>query len=152
MFRDICPVISNPAALRFIIEEFGRRFPVETLDMVGGVEARGLAFAAFLAEYYNKGFFMVRKHGKLPGPTLKQAYELEYGEAVMEIQADALQPGQRILIVADLLATGGTAEAAAKLIEQAQSEVVGLAFVIELTELKGRSRLKDYRVETLVDY
>lgn len=152
IFRDICPVIRDPKALRYIIEEFGRRFPVETLDMVGGIEARGLAFAALLAEYYDRGFFMVRKHGKLPGPTLAQSYALEYGEATMEIQVDALEPGQRVLIVDDLLATGGTAEAAAQLIEKAQCEVVGTAFVIELNDLGGRERLNQYRVETLVDY
>ena len=152
LFRDISPVIKDPKALYYITQTFSQRFPVEKIDIVAGIEARGLAFAALLAAHYHKGFFMVRKKGKLPGPTVSMSYGLEYGEAVMEIQQDALKPGQRVLIIDDLLATGGTAVAAANLVEKVGAIVTGLAFVIELTELQGRQRLSNYHIETLVSY
>jgi adenine phosphoribosyltransferase len=152
MFRDISPVVQEPAALNYITDTFSSRFPVDEVDMVAGIEARGLAFAALLATKYNKGFFMVRKQGKLPGETVAVSYGLEYGQDVMEIQADALKPGQKVLIVDDLLATGGTAKAAAQLIEKVGASVTGMAFVIELSELGGREALKPYKVETLVTY
>jgi len=152
LFRDISPVIKNPKALHYITKTFSDRFPLDSVDIVAGIEARGLAFAALLAAHYDKGFFMVRKKGKLPGPTVNISYGLEYGSAEMEIQQDALEAGQRVLIIDDLLATGGTARAAANLIEKVGAKVAGLAFVIELTELQGRKQLEGYKIETLVSY
>lgn len=152
LFRDISPVLASPDALHYVTKTFGEQFKEKEIDLIAGVEARGLAFAALLAVHYDKGFIMVRKKGKLPGPTINMSYGLEYGEDVMEIQEDAIKQGQNVLIVDDLLATGGTAVAAAKLVTKAGANVCGLGFVIELTELNGRDVLNDYHVETLVSY
>ena len=117
-----------------------------------GIESRGFIVACALAQKYNKGMVMLRKEGKLPGKTEKTSYEIEYGKAVMEIQKTALNEGERVVICDDLLATGGTAKAAAVLVEKLKAKVTGFAFIIELTELNGIKKIRDYKTVSLVRY
>ena len=152
LFRDISPLLRDPAALSLVIDEFSKRIHPNEVDVFVGIESRGFPFACALALRYNKGMIMVRKQGKLPGATHKLTYNIEYGTATMEIQSDAIKKGERILICDDLLATGGTAKAAAKLVEKLGGIVAGFAFVIELTDLKGSKAIKNYRYDSLVKY
>ena len=152
LFRDFSPILSDPSALSFVIEEFAKKFHPNDVDVFAGIESRGFILACALALKYNKGMILLRKAGKLPGKTVKTSYTIEYGKAVMEIQKDVIEKGQRVLICDDLLATGGTAKAAAKLIEKIEGNVVGFAFIIELLELNGREKIKEYRSESLVEY
>ena len=152
LFRDFSPILRDPSALSFIIDEFSKSFHPNDIDVFAGIESRGFPIACALALKYNKGMFMVRKQGKLPGKTVKKSYEIEYGSAVMEIQKDIIEKGQRVLICDDLLATGGTAGVSAKLIEKIGGTVAGFAFIIELTELNGISKIKNYKCESLVRY
>lgn len=152
VFRDFGPLLADPQAVSLALDEIERRFHHHTFDAVAGIEARGFVVAAAAAVRYGKGMIMVRKAGKLPGRTMKASYEIEYGRDTIEIQAGAVSPGQRILVCDDLLATGGTAEAAAGLIEKAGGRVAGMAFVAELTGLGGASRLSRYAVHSLVKY
>jgi len=152
IFRDIMPLLKDPQALKYTIDEMLRQWSGKEIDLVAGIESRGFIFGALLAQRLQKGFVAIRKEGKLPGETLRVSYTIEYGSATMEIQRDAVKPGDRILIVDDLLATGGTAKAAAELIEKLGGVVVGFAFVIELLDLKGREKLKGYTVTSLVAY
>ena len=135
-----------------MVEEFSKKFHPNDVDVFAGIESRGFIIACALALKYNKGMILVRKAGKLPGKIVKTSYTLEYGKATLEIQKDVIQEGQRVLICDDLLATGGTAKAAAKLIEKINGTIVGFAFIIELLELNGRNMIKDYRSESLVEY
>jgi adenine phosphoribosyltransferase len=152
LFRDINPVFRSPGALNFIAGEFSRKF--KGFDCVAGIESRGFVVATALAMKAGKGVIMIRKAGKLPGHTIKKSYDIEYGNATMELQSDAIKKGQKVLIADDLIATGGTAVAAAKLVEELGGRVVGFAFVIELAGLKGADRLRDlgYKVQSLVVY
>ena len=152
LFRDFSPILGDPSALSFVVDEFEKKFHPNDVDVFAGIESRGFILATALALKYNKGMILLRKAGKLPGKTVKTSYTIEYGKAVMEIQKDVIQQGQRVLICDDLLATGGTAKAAAKLIEKIEGTVVGFAFIIELLELNGREKIKEYRSESLVDY
>ena len=152
MFRDFSPILGDPSALSFMVEEFSKKFHPNDVDVFAGIESRGFIIACALALKYNKGMILVRKAGKLPGKVVKTSYTLEYGKATLEIQKDVIQEGQRVLICDDLLATGGTAKAAAKLIEKINGTIVGFAFIIELLELNGREKIKDYRSESLVEY
>lgn len=154
LFRDINPVFRNAKALKFIASEFSRKFAKSRFDAVAGIESRGFVVAAALAMKAGKGMIMIRKEGKLPGDTVKKAYDIEYGNATMELQSGAVKKGQKVLIADDLIATGGTAVAAAQLIEELGGKVAGFAFVIELASLKGAERLREmgYKVETLVKY
>ncbi len=152
LFRDFSPILGDPSALSFMVEEFSKKFHPNDIDVFAGVESRGFIIACALAIKYNKGMILVRKAGKLPGKIVKASYTLEYGKATLEVQKDAIQEGQRVLICDDLLATGGTAKAAAKLIEKIGGTVMGFAFIIELLELNGRVKIKDYRSESLVEY
>lgn len=152
LFRDISPLLRDPAALSLVIDEFSKRIHPNEVDVFVGIESRGFPFACALALRYNKGMIMVRKQGKLPGATHKLTYNIEYGTATMEIQSDAIKKGERVLICDDLLATGGTAKAAAKLVEKLGGIVAGFAFVIELTDLKGSKAIKNYRYDSLVKY
>jgi len=152
LFRDFSPILSDPSALSFVIEEFAKKFHPNDVDVFAGIESRGFILACALALKYNKGMILLRKAGKLPGKTVKTSYTIEYGKAVMEIQKDVIEKGQRVLICDDLLATGGTAKAAAKLIEKIEGNVVGFAFIIELLELNGIDKIKEYRSESLVEY
>ena len=152
LFRDFSPILGDPSALSFVIEEFSKKFHPNDVDVFAGIESRGFILACALALKYNKGMILLRKAGKLPGKTVKASYTIEYGKAVMEVQKDVMQEGQRVVICDDLLATGGTAKAAAKLIEKIKGVVVGFAFIIELLELNGQEKIKDYRSESLVTY
>lgn len=152
IFRDIMPLLKDPQALKYAIDEILKLWKGEEIDLIAGIESRGFIFGALLAQQMQKGFVAIRKEGKLPGQTLKVSYDIEYGSATMEIQKDAVKPGQKVLIVDDLLATGGTAKAAAELIERLGGVVVGFAFVVELLELKGREKLKKYKVTSLITY
>ncbi len=152
LFRDFSPILKDPSALSFVIDEFAKKFHPNDVDVFAGIESRGFILACVLAQKYNKGMVLLRKAGKVPGKTVKVSYSIEYGKAQMEIQKTALKKNERVLICDDLLATGGTAKAAAKLVEKLEAKVIGFAFIIELTELKGIEKIKEYRTESLVEY
>jgi len=152
LFRDISPLLRDPETISFIVNEFSRRYKSMEIDLLAGIESRGFPLACALALKYNKGMIMIRKQGKLPGRTEKVSYNIEYGNATMEIQTDAVKSGQKVLICDDLLATGGTAKAAANLVEKIGGRVTGFAFIVELTELKGSEVIKNYKYESLVKY
>ncbi|MBQ4383450.1 MAG: adenine phosphoribosyltransferase [Firmicutes bacterium] len=152
MFRDITTILQDPDGLHESICQLQEAIRDIDYDVIVGPESRGFIFGVPLAFAEHKGFVPVRKPGKLPAAVYSQEYDLEYGTATLELHKDALKPGQKVLVVDDLLATGGTAEAIIKLIEQTGAKVVGFAFVVELTDLGGRERLKDYEVRTLVQY
>lgn len=149
-FKDINPLLADHVAFAGAVDAIVAHHGRGTIDKVAGIEARGFLLAAPVAYHFGAGVVPVRKVGKLPGPTLSAAYELEYGQAVLEVQADAFQPGDRVLIVDDVLATGGTARAAANLISRAGGEVVGVSVLLELLFLDGRARLTDLDVHALV--
>lgn len=152
IFRDISPLLKDPKAVQYVADQFYEYYKNKRVDLIAGIEARGFIFACALAIRFGKGFVMIRKQGKLPGKTLNLSYEIEYGNATMEIQQDAVSKGQNVLIADDLIATGGTAKATAKLIEQLGGNVVGFAFVVELADLKGRDLVKGYDIHSLVIY
>ena len=151
MFRDVTTLFSDPRGFRMAIDQLLHPYAGTPIDRVVGLEARGFILGGAIAHQLSVGFVPIRKKGKLPGKTLEQPYTLEYGEAVMEIHDDALQPGENVLMVDDLLATGGTAEAGIKLIERMGARVSGCAFVIDLPDLGGRAKLQamDMNVHTL---
>ncbi len=152
LFRDFSPILKDPSALSFIADEFTRYFHPKDVDLFAGIESRGFLLACVLATRYNKGMIMIRKAGKLPGKTTKLSYKIEYGQDTIEIQKDIISKGQKILICDDLLATGGTAKASAKLIEKVGGKVTGFAFIIELTELNGMKGINQYNCKSLVKY
>uniref|UniRef100_A0A3Q3WM22 Adenine phosphoribosyltransferase n=1 Tax=Mola mola TaxID=94237 RepID=A0A3Q3WM22_MOLML len=154
MFRDICPILKDPAALTAVIDLFEDHVRKNHLqvDLIVGLDARGFLFGPLLAQRLDVGFVLVRKKGKLPGNTVTVEYDLEYGKAEAEIQEDAVAPGQTILLIDDLLATGGTLYAACELMKKQQAEVLGCMVVIELKELNGRDKLKPHNVFSLVQY
>lgn len=152
LFRDFSPILKDPSALSFIADEFSKYFHPKDIDLFAGIESRGFIIACILASRYNKGMIMIRKAGKLPGKTTKLSYSIEYGKDTIEMQKDIIKEGQKILICDDLLATGGTAKAAAKLIEKVGGKISGFAFVIELTELNGIRGIKKYDCKSLVKY
>lgn len=152
LFRDISPILKNPAALSHMIDEFAKRFHANDVDVFAGIESRGFPLACALSLRYNKGMIMIRKQGKLPGATIKRSYSIEYGKATMEIQKNAISKDQRVVVCDDLLATGGTAKAAAELVERLGGRVAGFAFIVELTELNGIKKIEKYRCESLVKY
>ena len=150
IFRDITPLLGNGAALRSAVDALARRY--EGIDSVVGIESRGFILGAPVAYALGVGMVPVRKLGRLPRATERADYALEYGTNTVEIHADALQPGERVLIVDDVLATGGTAAATAELVERLGGEVAGIAVLIELPELGGRQRLVSYPVTSLLQY
>ncbi|SDD22999.1 adenine phosphoribosyltransferase [Paracoccus isoporae] len=143
IFRDVTTLFADARGFRMAVDQLLHGFAGARIDKVAGLEARGFILGGAVAHQLSTGFVPIRKKGKLPGAVISEAYELEYGEAVMEIHDDALQPGERVLIVDDLLATGGTAEAGIKLCTRLGAEVIGCAFVIDLPELGGRKRLEE---------
>ncbi len=152
MFKDITPLIADPQAFRYatkLLSDFARE---RDADIIVGPDARGFIFGTPVALNLGIGFVPVRKPGKLPRETLTEKYELEYGTAELSIHKEDIKTGQRVVIVDDLLATGGTIEATIKLVEKAGGNVVGVAFLIELAELKGRHRFKDYPIHSLLVY
>ena len=154
IFRDVTTLFSDPRGFRMAVDQLVHPFAGQRIDKVVGLEARGFILGGAVAHQLCVGFVPVRKQGKLPGDVLSEAYTLEYGKAVVEIHEDAIQPGERILVVDDLLATGGTATAGIKLIERLGGEITGCAFVVDLPELGGRKRLEDMgmSVHTLCDF
>ena len=152
LFRDFSPILNDPAAMSFVVEEFSKQFHPGDVDVFVGIESRGFITASILAQKYNKGMVMLRKAGKLPGKTVKISYTIEYGKAVLEIQKNVLKKDERVIICDDLLATGGTANAAAKLGEKMGAEITGFAFIIELTGLNGSKKLSSYKTVSLVKY
>jgi adenine phosphoribosyltransferase len=154
MFRDITTLLKDPAGFRLTITDLARRYRGERIDKIAAIESRGFIVGAPLAFELGAGFIPVRKRGKLPAETVGQDYELEYGADRVEMHVDALAPGEHVLLVDDLLATGGTAQAACKLIEGAGGRIVACCFVIDLPELGGRQRLEDegYIVHALVQF
>jgi adenine phosphoribosyltransferase len=152
LFRDFSPILNDPAAMSFVVEEFSKRFHPGDVDVFAGIESRGFITASILAQKYNKGMVMLRKAGKLPGKTVKISYTIEYGKAVLEIQKNMLKKDERVVICDDLLATGGTANAAAKLVEKMGAKVTGFTFIIELTGLNGNKKLSNYKTVSLVQY
>jgi adenine phosphoribosyltransferase len=152
LFYDITTLLKDKTGFAALIDQLSDHYLNKKVDLVLGMEARGFIFGPALAYRLNAGFIPVRKPGKLPAETVKENYALEYGSACLEIHRDAIQPGQQVLIVDDLLATGGTAAATAKLAESLGAKIAGLAFVVELDFLKGRDRLKGYDVMSLLHY
>jgi len=152
LFYDITTLLQEPDGLRLAIDSLSLPFKDQNIDLVVGVESRGFIFGAAVADRIGAGFAPVRKHGKLPASTVRAAYDLEYGSDALEIHSDAIRKGQRVLIVDDLLATGGTARAATGLVRQLGGTVHALAFLIELVALNGRSKLTGENVHTVLQY
>lgn len=152
MFRDITTLLKDPEAFRKVCDEFYERYKGMPIDKVAGIESRGFIFGAVLAHMLGVGFVPIRKSGKLPAKTERVEYELEYGKDAVEIHVDAIEKGDKVLIVDDLIATGGTVSAAAMLVEKLGGEVVECAFVISLPELKGTDKLKGHKVFHLVEF
>lgn len=142
MFRDVTTLFADPRGFRMAIDQMLNPYAGMEIDMVVGLEARGFILGGAIAHQLSVGFVPVRKKGKLPGAVISEDYQLEYGEAVVEIHDDAIEAGDKVLLVDDLLATGGTAEAGIKLIERLGGEIVGCAFIVDLPELGGRKRLE----------
>lgn len=152
LFRDVTPLLRDPRGLPEVVEILAGTYRGAGIDLVAGIESRGFIFGAPLAIRLGAGFIPVRKPGKLPAEKVSREYALEYGTNVLELHADAVEPGQRVLLVDDLLATGGTAAASAHLIEALGGEVAGIAFVIELEFLEGRRLLEGYDVVSLIRF
>lgn len=154
LFRDITPVFRDQQSLHYLGDYFHEKFGKFDIDSIAGIEARGFILSTILGLRFNKGLIMIRKAGKLPGNTIKQEYGIEYGNAVMEIQLDTFKKGTKVLIADDLLATGGTALAAANLVEQLGGTVAGFAFIVELSSLGGNRLLesKGYPIHSMVVY
>lgn len=151
LFYDISPLLAHPAAWRAAVERIADTVRAWEPDVLVGIESRGFLLAAPLALELGKGFAMVRKRGKLPGDTVEYSYDLEYGSDTIELQADAVKPGQRVVVLDDLLATGGTMAAAINLVRRMGGEVAGAAFLVELTFLDGRKKI-DAPAEALMSY
>lgn len=152
IFRDVTSVLQDADGLHLAIDTMQEKINDLEFDVVAGPESRGFIFGTPMAYNNRKPFVLIRKKGKLPCETVDISYELEYGEATIEMHKDSIKPGQKVLIVDDLIATGGTTEAMIKLIEQLGGEVVGIVVLIELAGLKGRERLKNYRVDAAICY
>ncbi|XP_074057296.1 adenine phosphoribosyltransferase [Macrotis lagotis] len=155
LFRDMSPLLRDPEAFAATIELLAEHLEARhraKIDCVAGLDARGFLFGPSLAQKLGIGFVLIRKRGKLPGPTISTSYSLEYGQAELEIQEDAIQPGQKVVIVDDLLATGGTMSAACKLVQSLKAEVLEGLTVVELTSLKGREKLAPIPFFSLLQY
>ncbi|SFR58080.1 adenine phosphoribosyltransferase [Litoreibacter janthinus] len=142
MFRDVTTLFLDARGFRMAVDQLLHPYAGQRFDKVAGLEARGFIMGGAIAHQLSTGFVPIRKKGKLPGKTIEQSYQLEYGEATMELHEDSLQPGEKVLLVDDLLATGGTAEAGIKLIEKLGAEVIGCSFIIDLPDLGGRAKLE----------
>lgn len=150
MFRDVTTLFADPRGFRMCIDQMLHPYAGQPIDKVVGLEARGFILGGAIAHQLGTGFVPVRKKGKLPGTTISQDYKLEYGEAIVEIHDDAIEAGERILVVDDLLATGGTAEAGIKLIERLGGDIVGCSFIVDLPELGGRTKLQSMNMDVQV--
>ena len=152
IFRDVTSILQDANGLHLAIEEIQKLLEDVEFDVVGGTESRGFIFGMPVAYNLHKSFVPVRKAGKLPRETVSMEYELEYGTATVEIHKDAIKPGQKVVLIDDLIATGGTMQAAAKLVEELGGEVVRIVFLMELAGLHGREKLKDYDVRSVICY
>jgi adenine phosphoribosyltransferase len=152
IFRDITTLMQDPAAYKKACDAFYDRYKDKKIDKVVGIDARGFVFGAVLAYQLGVGFVPVRKKGKLPHKTITETYTLEYGTDIVEMHEDAIQKGERVVIVDDLIATGGTIEAAVKLVGKLGAEIVECAFIVELPDLKGREKIKDQPIFTLCEF
>ena len=152
IFRDVTSVIEDPKGLQIAIDDMSAMLDGVDYDVIAGAESRGFIFGAPIAYKNGKGFVLVRKKGKLPRETVEMSYDLEYGSATIEMHKDSIKPGQKVVLVDALIATGGTIEAAAKLVEKLGGVVVKMIFLIELTDLKGRERLSKYDIDSLVKF
>lgn len=152
VFKDITPVLSDPALFRAVVDAFAARWRDERIQKIVGIESRGFLFAAPLAYAIGAGLTIVRKPGKLPWEVIREAYALEYGEATLELHIDAVGPGERVLVVDDVLATGGTAEAVGRLVTRQGAALVSYSFLVELSFLQGAKRLGQGNVHALVRY
>jgi adenine phosphoribosyltransferase len=152
MFRDVTSVVQDADGLKLAIDEMAKLLDGTDFDVIAGAESRGFIFGMPIAYILHKPFVLIRKAGKLPCETVSETYNLEYGTATIEIHKDAIKPGQKVVLVDDLIATGGTMKAAAHLVEQLGGEVVKMLFLIELAGLKGRQTLEGYDVASVVSY
>ena len=152
MFRDVTSVLQDPEGLKLAIDSMIRLLDGVDFDVIAGAESRGFIFGAPIAYALGKAFVPIRKKGKLPCETISEKYDLEYGTAEIEMHKDSIKPGQKVVVVDDLIATGGTIEAAIKLIESLGGEVVKVLFLMELAGLNGREKLKGYDVESVITY
>ena len=152
IFRDVTSILQDADGLHLAIEEIQKLLEDVEFDVVGGTESRGFIFGMPVAYNLHKSFVPVRKAGKLPRETVSMEYELEYGTATVEIHKDAIKPGQKVVLIDDLIATGGTMQAASKLVEELGGEVVRIVFLMELAGLHGREKLKDYDVRSVICY
>lgn len=152
LFRDVTSVVEDPEGFRLAVDALDALLEGVEFDMIAGVESRGFVFGAPLAYKRGKGLALVRKKGKLPRETVSREYVLEYGTAVIELHKDTIKPGQKVVLVDDLIATGGSVEAAVRLVEQLGGEIVKIIFLMELEDLEGRRRLTDYEVESVIKY
>ncbi|MGH1414999.1 MAG: adenine phosphoribosyltransferase [Pelagimonas sp.] len=150
LFRDVTTLFADPRGFRMAIDQLLHPYAGVRFDKVIGLEARGFILGGAVAHQLSAGFVPIRKKGKLPGAVISEEYTLEYGEAVVEIHDEAIQPGEKVLVVDDLLATGGTAEAGIKLIERLGGEIIGCAFIVDLPELGGRKKLEDMGMDVHV--
>ena len=151
LFRDFNPILRDPAAFKETVDRISDVISPDDIDVFAGIESRGFILASVMALRHNKGMITLRKAGKLPGKTIKESYTVEYGQDTLEIQRDAVREGQRVMICDDLLATGGTAAAAA-LVEEAGGDVAGFLFIIELAGLGGSAKISRYKRESLLVY
>ena len=152
MFRDITTLLQDPEAFRAACDTLYERYKDMEIDKIVAIDARGFVFGAVLAYKLDVGFIPVRKEGKLPHKTISESYTLEYGENVVEIHEDAIEKGEKILVVDDLIATGGTIGAATRLVEKLGGDIVECVFIVELPDLKGREKIKDYKIHTLTEF
>ena len=152
IFRDLTTLMQNPAAYKETCDIFYNRYKDMRIDKVVGIDARGFVFGAVLAYHLNVGFVPVRKKGKLPHKTIEESYSLEYGESAVEMHADAIEPGERVVIIDDLIATGGTIGAAVKLVKKLGGDILECGFVVELPDLKGREKIKGENVFAVCEF
>jgi adenine phosphoribosyltransferase len=152
IFKDITPLLGNAPALAEAVRQLAKPFEQSGVEKVVGIESRGFIFGSLVAQHLGAGFVPIRKPGKLPYKTIKASYELEYGKDTIEMHEDAIAPGQKVLLVDDLIATGGTAAAACQLVTQVGGKIVGTAFVIELSFLHGRDKLAQWGVHSLMKF
>ena len=152
VYKDITPLLENPVATRKTLDAFLSFLEGHHIDKVVGIESRGFFFATLLAQELNAGFVPIRKPGKLPFDTHRESYSLEYGEDILEIHSDAIQEGEKVLVHDDVLATGGTAAAACKLVEKLGGEIVQCNFLMDLSFLNGKEKISSYKVVSLISY
>lgn len=151
-FKDITPLLQGKESFKFAIDELCKPFEQDPPNIIIGIDARGFILAAAMAYKLNTGLAIIRKKGKLPHKTISQEYKLEYATNTIEMHNDAIQQGQKVLIVDDVLATGGTMEATCQMVEKLGGQIIGISFLIELDFLKGREKLKNYKINSLVHY